>query len=71
MTLKSTELTRAEYMTEAERTAYNIDAKEGLVVVEVRNKNLHEEHKLAKKGYVAYLRSLAAYKPADATWASP
>ena len=68
MGLKSTELTRAEYLTEEQRQKLGID--EGLVVVEIRNKNLRQEEKPAKEGYTAYLRSLGEYKEDDGSWAT-
>ena len=66
MGLKSTELTRAEYLPEEARKKLGIE--EGLVVVEVRNEKLRQECKSAKEGYTSYLRSLGDYEEDDGTW---
>jgi len=67
MSLKSTEITRAEYLPEDVR-AQNSLPDSGLVIIETRNPNLRTELKSAVGGYSAYLASLKNYKPADQSW---
>ena len=65
MVLKSTELTRAEYLTEEDKKL--LGAQEGLVIVETTNPILNTNKKLIAGGYTAYLRSLGKYKE-DPNW---
>lgn len=66
MGLKSTEVTRAEWLTEEERKSIGID--KGLVVIETRNNTLRERKINASSGYTKYLKSLGEYNPADKIW---
>lgn len=68
MALKSTEVTRAEYLTPEERKELKVD--KGLIIVETRNPNLRNELKVATQGYSVYLKSLGEYEPSTEDWGS-
>ena len=66
MGLKSTEVTREEWLSEQERKEIGID--KGLVVIEVRNDTLREKKVGASDGYSKYLKYLGDYNLSDDDW---
>ena len=56
--IKSTELTRAEYLNSEQKKEYGITMEYGLVVIESTNPIPNLNMKEAPKGYVSYLRGI-------------
>jgi len=65
MTLKNIRLGRAENLSEQIRKKHNLPEK-GLIIIESRNPDLHEEFKLIKEGGIRdYLLTLGDFKEVE------